>query len=309
MRTTPRAPARCWAPRPSSSTTRSATLPFGAIDTPGQGETIAGSGYLNWGWALTPQPKIIPTDGSTIQVYVDGVPQGNPVYNLFRPDVSGLFPGLANSGGPVGYRVLDTTALAEGQHTIAWVVADSQGAASGIGSRYFSVANSADAQAQAVTGTARRLERGGVGAVHRSRQPRAVVDRGRARSRQRPPRRESCRGGTGVGFDPGARGDGVVRRLRARDGAVRVVTLAPLERLQVTLSDDEESCAGTWAGYLVSGETLGDLPVGAAIDRTGTFYWQPGPGFIGTFELLFVRTACDGSKQRLPVTVTIAARH
>ena len=47
----------------------------------------------------------------------------------------------------MGYRVLDTTALAEGQHTIAWVVVDSQGAANGIGSRYFSVANSADAQA------------------------------------------------------------------------------------------------------------------------------------------------------------------
>ncbi len=129
-----------------------ATLPFGAIDTPGQGETIAGSAYLNWGWALTPQPKIIPTDGSTIQVYVDGVPLGNPIYNLFRPDVAGLFPGLANSGGPVGYRVLDTTALAEGQHTMAWVVTDSQGAANGIGSRYFSVANSADAQALALTG-------------------------------------------------------------------------------------------------------------------------------------------------------------
>ena len=52
----------------------------------------------------------------------------------------------------MGYRVLDTTALAEGQHTIAWVVTDSQGAANGIGSRYFSVANSADAQALALTG-------------------------------------------------------------------------------------------------------------------------------------------------------------
>ena len=44
--------------------------------------------------------------------------RGTATYNLFRPDVSGLFPGLANSGGPVGYRVLDTTALAEGQHTM-----------------------------------------------------------------------------------------------------------------------------------------------------------------------------------------------
>ena len=79
-----------------------ATLPFGAIDTPGQGATVAGSGYLNWGWALTPQPKIIPTDGSTIQVYVDGVPQGNPIYNLFRSDVSGLFPGWRIRAGRWG---------------------------------------------------------------------------------------------------------------------------------------------------------------------------------------------------------------
>ena len=49
------------------------------------------------------------------------------------------------------------------------------------------------------------------------------------------------------------------------------------------------SCAGTWAGYLIDNGTLGDLPVGAAIDPGGTFYWQPGPGFLGTFELLFVR--------------------
>ena len=120
---------------------------------------------------------------------------------------------------------------------------------------------------------------------------------------------ESLAAATGVGFDFGCARGWSGPRLRARDGAVRVVTLAPLERLQVTLSEDEESCAGTWAGYFVSGETLGDLPVGAAIERTGTFYWQPGPGFIGSFELLFVRTACDGSKQRLPVTVTIAGRH
>ena len=29
---------------------------------------------------------------------------------------------------------------------------------------------------------------------------------------------------------------------------------------------------------------------------------SPVPGFIGTFELLFVRTACDGSKERLPTS-------
>ena len=93
--------------------------------------------YLNWGWALTPQPGMIPTDGSTIQVIVDGAPVGNVTYNLFRPDVSGAFPGLANTAGPVGYRAIDTTALAEGLHTVSWTVTDTRPATSGIGSRYF----------------------------------------------------------------------------------------------------------------------------------------------------------------------------
>jgi len=128
-------------------TNGSSTFPFGAIDTPAQGETVSGTSYANFGWALTPQPNAIATDGSTIQVVIDGVSVGHPdQYNLFRPDVSGLFPGLANSGGPVGVRVLDTTALGEGMHTIAWLVTDSAGKTAGIGSRFFTVRNSADAQ-------------------------------------------------------------------------------------------------------------------------------------------------------------------
>jgi hypothetical protein len=89
---------------------------------------------------------------------------------------------------------------------------------------------------------------------------------------------------------------------------VRAITLKALERVELTLGDAGAACTGTWAGYLVDQERLADLPVGAAIDPAGTFYWQPGPGFIGTLELLFVRTACDGSKERLPITVTIQAR-
>ena len=34
-----------------------ATAPFGAIDTPGQGETVSGSAYVNFGWALTPSER------------------------------------------------------------------------------------------------------------------------------------------------------------------------------------------------------------------------------------------------------------
>jgi hypothetical protein len=98
---------------------------------------------VNFGWALTPQPKAIPTDGSTITVFVDGVAVGHPVYGQFRSDVAALFPGLANSNGAVGAFHLDTTTLANGLHTIAWVVTDSAGASEGIGSRYFVVLNGA----------------------------------------------------------------------------------------------------------------------------------------------------------------------
>ena len=118
-----------------------ATKPFGTIDTPGQGETVSGSGYVVFGWALTPPAAAIPTDGSTIQVYVDGVTRGHPVYNQYRSDIATLFPGYANTDGAVGYFVLDTNALANGIHTIAWSVTDDLGRADGIGSRYFWVQN------------------------------------------------------------------------------------------------------------------------------------------------------------------------
>ena len=74
----------------------SATLPFGAIDTPEQGGVASGGADADFGWALTPLPKSIPNDGSTISVLVDGVGVGTVSYNHNRPDIAGLFPGLSN---------------------------------------------------------------------------------------------------------------------------------------------------------------------------------------------------------------------
>src|SRR4029453_13443594 len=51
-----------------------ATAPFGTIDTPAQGGTVSGTAYVNFGWALTPQPKTIRTDGASIEVYIDSAP-------------------------------------------------------------------------------------------------------------------------------------------------------------------------------------------------------------------------------------------
>ena len=41
----------------------------------------------------------------------------------------------------VGYFYLDTTRLANGVHSISWVARDTGGGATGMGSRYFIVAN------------------------------------------------------------------------------------------------------------------------------------------------------------------------
>jgi hypothetical protein len=95
----------------------------------------------NFGWVLTPQPGIVPTDGSTIVVYIDGVARGNALYNIPRSDIQTLFSGYANSNGAIGYFALDTRTLDNGVHTLFWVVTDNLGRSEGIGSRYFTVLN------------------------------------------------------------------------------------------------------------------------------------------------------------------------
>ena len=115
--------------------------PFGTIDTPTQGGTVSGSDYVNFGWALAVPGKMIPISGATIVVYIDNLPVGHPVYNLYRVDVANAFPGYANSQGAVGYYRMDTTKLADGIHTISWSVTDNAGVTSGVGSRFFIVQN------------------------------------------------------------------------------------------------------------------------------------------------------------------------
>jgi hypothetical protein len=117
-----------------------ATEPFGTIDTPAQGQTVSGT-IVNFGWALTPQPASIPSDGSTISVFIDGVNVGRPSYGHPRSDIATLFPDYANANGAIGHLTIDTTAYADGLHTISWLVTDNLGRASGLGSRYFSIQN------------------------------------------------------------------------------------------------------------------------------------------------------------------------
>ncbi|MEW5735964.1 MAG: choice-of-anchor U domain-containing protein [Thermodesulfobacteriota bacterium] len=118
-----------------------AVKPFGAIDAPSTGETASGNSFRNFGWALTPQPNKIPVNGSTINIFIDGVNRGQATYNLYRQDIANLYPGYQNSEGAGYYFDFDTTGYSNGIHTITWTATDNAGNTEGIGSRYFTIVN------------------------------------------------------------------------------------------------------------------------------------------------------------------------
>ncbi|MCP4219014.1 MAG: BACON domain-containing protein [bacterium] len=229
--------------------------PFGAIDAPGQGGEASGESFLNYGWVVTPMPNQVPTDGSTINIYVDGVNIGNPTYNIYREDIATLFPAYANSNGAHAYFNLDTTAYANGLHTIQWIATDDAGNSDGIGSRFFTVRNTgnggATMQRAAITG--------------------AVNERGM--------------------YTLDNKGNGKIHVAEGR-------------RIAIRLSSD----AGVTVtrGYRVVGKELRPLPVGSTLDKAAAvFYWQPGPGFVGTYRLVFIARGTDGISLEKTVSVKI----
>jgi hypothetical protein len=70
-----------------------------------------------------------------------------------------------------------------------------------------------------------------------------------------------------------------------------------------------DNYGGTYEGYVVVGGHMRSLPVGSTLDAArGTFKWQPGPGFVGTYEFVFIRNMSNGWKTRIPVTVKIGPK-
>jgi PKD repeat protein len=115
--------------------------PFGSIDTPQSGEQISGTEYTSQAWALTPPPKSIPADGSTIWVWVDGERVGNPVYNQYREDIAALFPEYLNAQGAGGFFSLSPKQFSSGPHTLIWSAADDAGESDAIDCKYIQIDN------------------------------------------------------------------------------------------------------------------------------------------------------------------------
>jgi phosphodiesterase/alkaline phosphatase D-like protein len=256
-----------------------AVKPFGAIDTPDQGGTASGKSYVNFGWALTPQPNTIPIDGSTIMVWVDGVPLGNPVYNTFRSDIADLFPGYNNSNGAGGHFYLDTTQYTNGVHTISWSAKDNAGNVDGIGSRYFTIVN---------VDSSNTLKTKNVipGRVNiESTLPLT------AKFFQSPEARDKNT------RDIGDFGSRIIT------GRISNLTIKELEYVAFRVVDDNQSVL---RGYLEVNDRLSPLPIGSTLDTdNGIFYWHPGPGFLGRFTLIFVIESPGGQPYKKPVVITI----
>jgi hypothetical protein len=266
-----------------------ATEPFGAIDTPGQGETISGTNYANFGWVLSRTRRADPPGGGAVFVYIDGVAVGSPSGWARRADLAALFPNYPGINTALGVFSFNTLALANGVHTIVWVVSDNVGVSSGVGSRFFSVFNAGNGLT-ASAGTAMRP---------------AGPDLGR---------RVDDLGGRTVAAAIGVRdGFGLTTPMRTAgvgiDG-MRRVSAIERDRVEIRLDPSRKTnTTDDYAGYLVVDGKLRELPNGSSFDPArGAFYWQPGLGYVGNYDLLFVRKGTDGVQERIPVRVSVQDR-
>ncbi|MCX6579156.1 MAG: Ig-like domain-containing protein [Candidatus Aminicenantes bacterium] len=259
-----------------------AVKPFGAIDTPAQGGNVSGKSFVNWGWVLTPQPDKIPEDGSTINIWVDGKNICHPTYNIYRGDISALFPGYTNSNGAIGYFYLDTTPYENGIHTIYWTAADSEGDADGIGSRYFSIANTGQASAQSQYRQNRQHQNDLIGFSSSSIEDIPINNSESLRIRK--------------GFDE------TIHDIAADEQGIYTIAIQELDPVEIDISGGNPILTG----YMRVGNQPRALPIGSSLDtNAGKFYWTPGPGFVGNYHFVFIERGCDNYPARKEIIVDI----
>ncbi|MCX6562516.1 MAG: hypothetical protein NTU60_02795, partial [Candidatus Aminicenantes bacterium] len=264
-----------------------AVKPFGTIDTPAQGGTASGLDFVNFGWVLTPQPNEVAKDGSTIWVWVDGIKLGHPVYDQYRQDVADNFPGLKNSGGPVGYYHLDTTIFDSGVHTIWWTASDNGGNAEGIGARYFSIVNSGTAAGKRLEESFRAMRGISTSQTAPWPSPADILDIPLSYAPLR----------VKTGFDLTA--DPI--SLAPDDHGIIRIEIREVERLEIDLGKPL-----SLQGYMIAGGMLRPLPIGSTLNsHAGTFSWLPGPAFVGIYDLVFIKDEAFGVTARIPIRIII----
>jgi hypothetical protein len=215
---------------------------------------------------------------------------GHPTYNQFRPDVHDAYPDYLNADGAVGFYYIDTTAYANGMHTIGWSATDDHGQTEGMGSRFFWVFNGSS----------------GAGAAALDTRNGSLVDLAGIPADVLSP----------IYLRTGFRDSGSHEVVSPDERGLRSVVIEEVGRLVIALDSPEDlptalgkravrtsGKSGRWAGYLVVENELRPLPIGSTLDaQSGIFYWQPGPGFLGTYSFIFV-DGRTGLKKSVAMTI------
>jgi hypothetical protein len=263
--------------------------PFGAIDTPDQGETVSGT-IANFGWVLARNPALASpgsTAFATVTVVIDGVGVGTPAGWTTRADLTTLFP-AANYAGvnkALGVFGFDTTLYANGVHTIAWGVTADNGLSDGIGSRYFNVVNGAGSLRAA--GQSPDVMPAPASITAGRDLGRRVVDVAALDSRT------AIAAGNSYGYHPAS------LRIEPDASGRRTVFGHQIERVVI---DASSANASSYEAYAVVKGELRPLPAGASFDpRRGVLYWQPGVGYAGDYDFAIV----TNHKTRIPVRVVL----
>ena len=259
-----------------------ALTPFGAIDTPSQGGVVSGV-VNNFGWVLSPgSARADGAGGGTVTVFIDAKPVGTPGGWVSRSDIVATFPQAQYSGvqNALGVYTFDSNTLTNGMHSISWSVRDNTGQQAGVGSRYFWVWNGAGltpALTMATTAPTLSFADGSVDALPSETGP-LMARRGFALD------------------DP-------LRALENAGDGRFTLTGEELDRFEMQIG---ERGRDSWTGYLRTAAGLAPLPLGSHFDgETQTFTWLAGPGFVGRYDFLFVRSSGGEALSRRDVTVIL----
>ena len=248
-----------------------ATKPFGSIDTPAIGGDASGPTF---GWGLTPKVNGVATckiPPSGVQYSIDSGPLQPVVYGDARADIASLFPGFSNSAAAGGHAEINWASLTNSTHTIQWVLTDDCNRVDGVGSRYFNNPTGTALTAAETEGvvTAAPGLFGASRAAATESDAAITVARGYGQLPEI--------------VDPGIAGS-------------RTIEIKPGERIELRVP------RGFEAAYQLGprGERRA-LPVGSTWDEgSQTFYWQPAPGFLGRYRIVF-----SNGSERINVRVVV----
>jgi len=107
---------------------------IGSIDFPQPG-LIYADNVIASGWALDRDDVV------RVEVYVDGVYQGNANYGLARAEITAAYPGFPDSSAPGWQFGLNTHNVSNGQHYLQAISVDALGGRTTLGQRAFVVDN------------------------------------------------------------------------------------------------------------------------------------------------------------------------